>query len=205
MVPTLFFYHLGLVALGCVFLMLCWLWPNDAASPHQPIVPTKPSRRKHSKEPKPFAGLTQRPSCALCEREATQAHEPPPTPPAPMPPTTPPAAHCGYLAALLPPWGLSLSRLAGAGQSARQWPSQWRPLAPIPVHRVRGVFPRTPRYDLPWQAGRRGTHWARAGVLSRGARYSRHRPSLRGRPQHRAGLAGGSGGAAHSLFRVFPL
>jgi hypothetical protein len=73
MVPTLFFYHLGLVALGCVFLMLCWLWPNAAASPHQPIVPTTPSRRKRSKESKPFAGLTQRPQCALCEREATQA------------------------------------------------------------------------------------------------------------------------------------
>ena len=88
MVPTLFFYQLGLVALVCVFLMLCWLWPNDAASPHQPIMPTKPSRRKRSKEPKPFAGLTQRPPCALCEREATQAHEPPPAPPEPMPPTT---------------------------------------------------------------------------------------------------------------------
>ena len=87
MVPTLFFYQLGLVALVCVFLMLCWLWPNDAASPHQPIVPTKPSRRKRSKEPKPFAGLTQRPPCALCEREATQAHEPPLAPPEPMPPT----------------------------------------------------------------------------------------------------------------------
>ena len=85
MVPTLFFYQLGLVALVCVFLMLCWLWPNDAASPHQPIMPTKPSRRKRSKEPKPFAGLTQRPPCALCEREATQAHEPPPAPPKPMP------------------------------------------------------------------------------------------------------------------------
>jgi hypothetical protein len=48
MVPTLFFYQLGLVALGCVFLMLCWLWPNDAASPHQPLVPTTPSRRKRS-------------------------------------------------------------------------------------------------------------------------------------------------------------
>src|SRR5262252_4318134 len=87
MVPTLFFYQLGLVALGCVFLMLCWLWPNDAASPHQPIVPTTPSRRKRSTEPKPFAGLTQRPPCALCEREATPAHEPPPAPPEPMPPT----------------------------------------------------------------------------------------------------------------------
>ncbi|HEV8716388.1 MAG TPA: hypothetical protein VGX03_26650 [Candidatus Binatia bacterium] len=87
MVPTLFFYQLGLVVLVCVFLMLCWLWPNAAASPHQPIVPTKPSRRQRSTEPKPFAGLTQRPQCALCEREATQAHEPPPAPPEPMPPT----------------------------------------------------------------------------------------------------------------------
>ena len=87
MIPILFFYQLGLVALGCVFLLLCWLWPNDAASPHQPIVPTTASRRKRSTEPTPFAGLTQRPPCALCEREAPQAYEPPPTPPAPMPPT----------------------------------------------------------------------------------------------------------------------
>src|SRR4030095_15303938 len=29
----------------------------------------------------------QRPPCALCEREATQAHESPPAPPEPMPPT----------------------------------------------------------------------------------------------------------------------
>jgi transposase-like protein/IS1 family transposase len=87
MVPILCFYQLGLVALVCVFLMLCWLWPNDAASPHQPIVPPKPSQRKRFKKPKPFAGLTQRPPCALCKREATQAHEPPPAPPEPMPPT----------------------------------------------------------------------------------------------------------------------
>jgi hypothetical protein len=88
MVPTLLFYQLSLVALVCVFLMLCGLWPNDAASPHQPIVPTKPSRRTRSKEPKPFAGLPQRPPCALCAREAIQAPEPPPAPPEPMPPTT---------------------------------------------------------------------------------------------------------------------
>ena len=87
MVPPLFFYQLGLVALVCVFLMLCGLWPNDAASPHQPLVQTTPSRRKRSKAPTPFAGLTQRPPCALCEREAAQAHEPPPAPPEPMPPT----------------------------------------------------------------------------------------------------------------------
>jgi len=87
MVPTLLFYQLGLVALVCVFLMLCWLWPNDAASPQRPLVPTTPSRRKRSKAPQPFAGLTQRPPCALCERAATQAAEPSPVPPEPMPST----------------------------------------------------------------------------------------------------------------------
>ncbi len=74
MVPTLFFYHLGLVALMCVFLMLCCLWPNGVAAPRQPIVPTKPPRRKRSKEPKAFAGLTQRPHCAGCEHEAAHPH-----------------------------------------------------------------------------------------------------------------------------------
>src|SRR5438874_4025850 len=87
MVPTLFFYHLGLVALVCVFLMLCSLGPNHAAARRQPIVPPKPPRRARSKEPKPFTGLTQRPQCALCEHEAAHPHVPPPAPPEPMPPT----------------------------------------------------------------------------------------------------------------------
>ena len=113
--PPSFLYQFGLVALVCVFLMLCWLWPNDAASPHQPIVPTKPSRRKRSKEPKPFAGLTQRPPCALCEREATQAHEPPLAPPEPMPPTHRRPRTVETSQHFCPHRGLSLSRLAGAG------------------------------------------------------------------------------------------
>jgi hypothetical protein len=87
MVPTLVFSQLGLVALVCVFLMLCWLGLNDAASPHQPVVSTKPSRGQRSKDPTPFAGLTQRPQCALCEREEASPHVSPPVPPAPPPPT----------------------------------------------------------------------------------------------------------------------
>src|SRR5215475_10500079 len=85
MVPTLLFSQLGLVALVCVFLMLCWLWLNDAASSHQPVVSTKPFRGQRSKDPTPFAGLTQRPQCALCEREAASPHVSPPVPPAPLP------------------------------------------------------------------------------------------------------------------------
>src|SRR5262245_27500213 len=87
MVLTLFFYHLGLVALVCVFLMLCSLGPNHAAARRQPIVPPKPPRRTRSKEPKPFTGLTQRPQCVLCDHEAAHPHVPPPAPPEPMPST----------------------------------------------------------------------------------------------------------------------
>jgi IS1 family transposase len=87
MVPTLFFYHLGLVALVYVFLMLCSLGPNHAAAHRQLSVPPKPPRRTRSKEPKPFAGLTQRPQCALCEHEAAHPHVLPPAPPEPMPAT----------------------------------------------------------------------------------------------------------------------
>jgi hypothetical protein len=87
MIPILFFYQLGLVVLVYVFLMLCWLWPNDTAAPRQPIAPSKPPRRQRSHKPTPFAGLTQRPHCARCAQEAAHPHAPPPTPPEPMPPS----------------------------------------------------------------------------------------------------------------------
>src|SRR5262245_51453776 len=87
MVPTLFFYHLGLVALVCVFLLLCALGPSNATACRQPIVPSKLPRPTRSKAPKPFAGLTQRPPCVLCEHEAAHPHVLPPAPPEPMPAT----------------------------------------------------------------------------------------------------------------------
>jgi hypothetical protein len=87
MVPTLFFYQLGLVALMYVFLMLCSLGPTHAATRRQPIAPSKPPRHKRSKEPKPFTGLTQRPYCARCEQDVAHPPTPPPTPPEPMPPS----------------------------------------------------------------------------------------------------------------------
>jgi hypothetical protein len=87
MVPTLFFYQLGLVALIYVFLLFCWLWPNAAAAPRQPIALSKPPRRKRSHAPQPFTGLTQRPHCARCEHDAAHPPAPPPTPPEPMPPS----------------------------------------------------------------------------------------------------------------------
>ena len=60
--------------------------------------------------------------------------------------STPP--HDRHLNTLLSPYGLSLSRLARAWEPARQRPSQWRSLAPIPLHRVPGLLSRASWHDL---------------------------------------------------------
>ena len=153
MIPHLLYYQLVILVLLWLCVMLPHLWPSPPVGyPREPADPLKP-KRKRSTEPKPFEGLTQKPHCALCEQETAKPlhrlrHGPirclrPPTPP-----------YGGHLAALLSPSRLSLSRLARAGQSPRQWPSQWRSLAAVPVHRVRRLFSGAPRHDLSWQAGR---------------------------------------------------
>src|SRR5438132_13730085 len=87
MVSHLVFYQLALIALVWLFLVLHSAGPCERAKRPRPAEPG-PLTSKHtrSKEPKPFAGLTQRPPCALCEREAAQPQLPPPMPPDPMPP-----------------------------------------------------------------------------------------------------------------------
>lgn len=84
MVSHLVFYKLGLIALVWLFLILYRLWPSEptAARP----MPPKPRMRqcKRSKKPKPFPGLTRKPSCAACE----QAIEVPRLQPSPPPPPT---------------------------------------------------------------------------------------------------------------------
>ena len=62
MVPTLFFYQLGLVALLYVFLLLCWLWPTAAAAPRQPIAPSKPPRVVYLCAADKYYRRTHRPS-----------------------------------------------------------------------------------------------------------------------------------------------
>ena len=76
---------------------------------------------------------------------------------------TPPQGR--YLTALLSPYGLSLSRLARAGQPPCQRPSQWRSLETIPFHRVQRLLSRASWHDLSWEAGGRGADRARAGVF----------------------------------------
>src|SRR4029453_9982533 len=81
MVSPLFFYQLVLIALVWLCLMLQWAWPSDPAA----VCPTAPEPTpplpKRRREPKPFAGFTQKPHCDACE----------PTPaPGPQTPAAPP-------------------------------------------------------------------------------------------------------------------
>jgi transposase-like protein/IS1 family transposase len=87
MIPHPFFYLMVVLGLLWIFYMLHVAWPSQGGVPPQrpgEPEPRKP-RRTCFKTPPPFAGLTQKPPCALCEHEAF--HPTPPLRPAPMPPT----------------------------------------------------------------------------------------------------------------------
>jgi IS1 family transposase len=87
MISHLFFYQLAVLGLLWLCVMLHAAWPSRCTTAQemlaQPIMP----RRQRSKDPKPFADLTHKPHCDLCEQEAAHPQAPPPVPPEPMPPT----------------------------------------------------------------------------------------------------------------------
>ena len=84
MVSHLFYYQLALLAIIWLFVMLHVTWSEPGLT--TPAVPAKP-KRKRSTEPKPFAGLTQKPHCALCDQETLHTAPASPLRPDPMPPT----------------------------------------------------------------------------------------------------------------------
>src|SRR5262249_21356942 len=71
--------------------VLVWLFVMLHVTGANPGLPASPAaakpKRKRSTEPKAFAGLTHKPPCALCEREAGETPPMPPPRPDPMPPT----------------------------------------------------------------------------------------------------------------------
>ena len=71
MVSHHFVYQLVLFALLWLFLMLHLTRPKPGVS--APVTPAEPEpltpKGHRSHEPKPFEGLTQKPSCALCAQE----------------------------------------------------------------------------------------------------------------------------------------
>src|SRR5919109_4304865 len=84
MVSHLFYYQLALCVLVWLFVML----HVTGAKPGLPAppVPAQPKRNRSS-EPQPFAGLTHKPHCVLCEQETGESVPAPPVRPDPMPPT----------------------------------------------------------------------------------------------------------------------
>ena len=87
MIPHLVYYQLVILVLLWLCLMVPHLWPNlTGGAPKTPTRPIRPKRTR-STESKPFAGLTQKPHCALCEQEIGERSPAPLRRPDPMPPT----------------------------------------------------------------------------------------------------------------------
>src|SRR5713101_2525012 len=87
MIPHQFYYQLVVLGLLWLCVMLHLAWPSpDVTTQTKPAKPITP-RRQRSTEPKPFAGLTHKPHCALCAQEAAHPQAPPPVRPDPIPPT----------------------------------------------------------------------------------------------------------------------
>src|SRR5919197_5978927 len=89
MIPHLVYYQLVVLGLLWFCVMLHAVWPSRCALSQQRRAAPESitSKRKRSKAPKPFAGLTHKPHCALCAEEATTPTPPPPVQPDPMEPT----------------------------------------------------------------------------------------------------------------------
>ena len=75
MVSHLFFYQLALIALVWLFFLLLYAWPSDRARRPHPPAPIAP-RRQRSNDPTAFAGLTQKPHCALCAQDVPPPQAP---------------------------------------------------------------------------------------------------------------------------------
>src|SRR5215475_2070940 len=87
MIPHHVYYQLVILVLLWLCLMMSHLWPSPiSGAPKTPTPPIKPQRRR-SHEPKPFAGLTHKPHCALCAQETDETAPASPQRPDPLPPT----------------------------------------------------------------------------------------------------------------------
>jgi IS1 family transposase len=86
MIPHLLFYQLAVLGLLWLFVMLHAAWPSRGATAQGTSATSIIRWRQRSKEPKPFAGLTHKPFCALCEHEPAHPQLRPPVRPDPMPP-----------------------------------------------------------------------------------------------------------------------
>src|SRR5262249_28400037 len=81
MVSDLFFYQLMLIAFLWLCVMLHWVWPSDPTLASLTILPATRPPQKRRREPKPFAGLTRKPTCDACEHASDSRPHAPSAPP----------------------------------------------------------------------------------------------------------------------------
>src|SRR5215813_1863319 len=108
MIPHHVYSQLVMLVLPWLWLMLPHLWPSPPGVAHKIPTQSIKSKRKRSREPKPFAGLMHKPHCALCAQQTAEHTPAPPPRPDPMPLTHPrprtvdtsmhfcPHLHCDY-------------------------------------------------------------------------------------------------------------
>ena len=205
MIPHLVYYQLVILVLLWLCVLLPYLWPSPPRGmPRRPTAPIT-RKRKRSSAPKSFAGLTQKPPCALCEQEPSDTVSAASRQPAPMPPTNRrprtvdttmhfcPPTDCNYSG-----W-LGLHNLRANGHPSG---SPWRQFHCLGCN---GFFPE-----------HHGTifHGKQAAVelivrvlacLAEGLGIRATARVFEGDAQYGAPVAGGSGGAAACLFALFPL
>ena len=85
MIPHHVYYQLVMLVLLGLCLMLPYLWPSPPGVAHKIPTQSIKSKRTRSREPKPFAGLTHKPPCALCAQQTAENTPAPPPRPDPMP------------------------------------------------------------------------------------------------------------------------
>ena len=85
MIPHHVYYQLVMLVLLWLCLMLPHLWPSPHGIAHKIPTQSIKSKRKRSREPKSFAGLTHKPHCALCEQQSAENAPAPPPRPDPLP------------------------------------------------------------------------------------------------------------------------
>jgi len=84
MVSDLVFYQLALIALVGLLVLLQYAWPSRCgAGGHRAAKPIT-TTRKRSRDPKPFAGFSQKPHCEACEPTAESRPQASCAPPPPI-------------------------------------------------------------------------------------------------------------------------
>src|SRR5262249_52738041 len=121
MIPHLLYYQLLVLGLLWLFVMLSLAWPSpNGPQEPRPATPVT-SRRTRGTEPQPFAGLTHKPPCALCDQQATpptqrlRCHPPPCRHPLAIPARSTPRGSFVHMpaVAIVAGWGWGTSAPTG--------------------------------------------------------------------------------------------